>query len=262
MAKVELILFDVFAFSGMFLVFVVIVTAWRLPRRVPRTETWAYFMLSTFLASVVNVLIVGCQDGWDPNDALCSLQAILNKTTEAWNAFAGAALLLQVYLRLSHLNSTKPIPRGYIWLFGLEGWQPLTAHRDPIGMQCRLDSKLISRLINGLTAAGIIVMSMLKVLILSHIRSIRKMEGKIPSGVGLSVSSIVRGYVCNFFVFASLVACVLGEYSTQRWGLLLDGFGTALFPLLVGITFATQTDMLSAWMFWRESDGGMKGITV
>ncbi|KAF4614434.1 hypothetical protein D9613_003528 [Agrocybe pediades] len=223
MAKVELILFDVFAFSGMFLVFVVIVTAWRLPRRVPRTETWAYFMLSTFLASVVNVLIVGCQDGWDPNDALCSLQAILNKTTEAWNAFAGAALLLQVYLRLSHLNSTKPIPRGYIWLlcgvpcaiffivilivagFGLEGWQPLTAHRDPIGMQCRLDSKLISRLINGLTAAGIIVMSMLKVLILSHIRSIRKMEGKIPSGVGLSVSSIARGYICNFFVFASLV---------------------------------------------------------
>ncbi|KAF9559489.1 hypothetical protein CPC08DRAFT_515382 [Agrocybe pediades] len=116
MSNTAIILFDISSVAGLVLLTAVFLTAWG-SSGAARTPTWFTFIGSLIVLSGTNILIMGEQTGPEPTKWACFLQAIFIYPEVVFNAHAGAALLVQVYLSMLSIERSRILPRKYVtWL--------------------------------------------------------------------------------------------------------------------------------------------------
>lgn len=267
-----IVAYDVLHILGFIILVPVILTAWFSPR-VQRTPTWFPLMISWALATINASLIFGRQIGPIPPFALCLTQAGFLYAIPILTGATAVAFLLQIYLgfmaRFNHKEddyfSRSPVffavPIGvavalFVFVIVLGIQNPVFVTRDTTGMYCHISGSRVSKVSSGFLIAANLFMLILEVLIgILLYRNWVAFQHLQKLDNSLSLSTLVRVAIFSFLPLVVLILSLLVFKGRTGYERQITNIFIALVPLVAGIVFGSQKDILGVWLR-RKSSGG------
>ncbi|KAF4614962.1 hypothetical protein D9613_003517 [Agrocybe pediades] len=263
MSNTAIILFDISSVAGLVLLTAVFLTAWG-SSGAARTPTWFTFIGSLIVLSGTNILIMGEQTGPEPTKWACFLQAVLIYPEVVFNAHAGAALLVQVYLSMLSIERSRILPRKYVtWLVVcpiastfailvlstvMAAINPSVVRRDISGMRCHLEQvpQIVFYTSVAVGILGVAIIFVFEVLVISKFLRNRQAlkEGMIQGRTAPAM--ILRLTLFNVLIFIVVIISVF-VFKDAEASLAANNLAMATLPLGGAIIFGTQKDILGVW---------------
>jgi len=276
-----LIAFDIIYVVGLVFLVTIFLTVW-CSSSIKRASTWLMVIVSWFITSLANLMLVGQQTGRPPMTSVCLAQAMLIYAVPIFTSFYATAFMCQVYLSISlALNSNSTISRRQmillhalpcgafvgilieVLIFGV--LRPDTIQRHPLGMFCHLTLSTPPKITAGLTILAMIVFLSLEASIGVILYRLWKGSGKlIPLRSHDHISLDVAARVVIFGFCPMIAIGVSGLQYVPK--LQIDDTKTALIqgilPMTASLIFGTQRDIILTWMFWRKRESGRESEKV
>ncbi|TFK75175.1 hypothetical protein BDN72DRAFT_892523 [Pluteus cervinus] len=255
-----IIAYNVLQMLGFVLLVPVILTAWVSPR-VHRASTWFPFMLSWVFSTIIYSFLMVHQIGPSPSFALCLTQAGFVYASPALISLTGVAFLLQIYssiysaikITANHVAKSRllfflpiSIATGvfiYILTIGLH--DPDNVQRSPTGMYCHLGDErgYVPSFVDYFKPNGCLIAYLLY-RNWSAYRRLREMDA------AFSLSTLVRVTIFGFLpLFALIINFLAYEHRNSPIERGKINVTIATLPLLAGLVFGTQRDILRTWFF-------------
>ncbi|KAF8872507.1 hypothetical protein BD779DRAFT_334167 [Infundibulicybe gibba] len=233
-------------------------------RSLTRSPTWLNFTFSWIISafSYTLLFIAGQLSSPQPPFGICLTQAMMIYAAPPLAATATFALVLDVWLKVRISAGLGKTKSDYAWLTLLFLILPYIFYaslaiaclvlgtRDPqivqkvgSGMYCNLSNTVPGRISAILVTVFLVPTLGLIILILSSLRNNWRTFRQEKHGLPLIIRVLI-------FTFFGVVAIVLIFFSTIQHGAALNIVISTL-PVIVFMIFASQTDILDAWMCWR-----------
>ncbi|KAG5722764.1 hypothetical protein E4T56_gene7965 [Termitomyces sp. T112] len=265
--SIERTVFNVLLFLGLFLNVAVLLPA-LFSSKVHRRNAWYNVLISWMIYSLSYLLILGYQHEHEPPFGICLAQAALVYSCPTLCALTLVCLLLDYYILASALTFEKdanPLVLKLLLLFpwiafGFVGYivlmliaNPLAVTRNPVHFYCSINTN-----VPALFSAIVIFVASIVVLVVEACTAVilyRHWGVFIRPSLDkpyLSFSMFVRLSLFNIMILVAdgLDVTVIknpGKDSTAGWTIVM-----ATIPILAALTFGTQRDILSVYMFWRR----------
>ncbi|KAJ7019913.1 hypothetical protein C8F04DRAFT_323939 [Mycena alexandri] len=262
------LIFNCLAVSGLILLLATVVPA-ALSQNISRSKTWFSMIISWMVYASSYMLILGHQLGPDPPRGICGLQMLFIYACPPLTAFTGLAFVLDVYLRITGALFTNKTNHKYTMALLTVPWALFVViaaealivvgdfaeiQRDPNHMYCHSVVDTQTRVsaflcVFGLGTALCLEIWTAVILYRNWVR-FRHLTGSTKIR-DLRLSSLIRLLVFTLQTSTGLGlgATVTGQNVTE--GLALWSAVLPILPVLCGIAFGTQQDILRCWMFWR-----------
>ncbi|KAF8892335.1 hypothetical protein CPB84DRAFT_1783743 [Gymnopilus junonius] len=266
MSRAALAVFNVVVFLGLALLIAILATACfsRGSERIHRTATWFTLLSSGVLLNIVQVLVIGQQVGLAPNRPICIAQGILIYPTTSFFALMCTSHIIQLYL-LTRTGSLSLPPTDILWLnivpislsflifilatiIGLLDRSQV--QRDPSGFRCHIANPKAPDITIAVSITGGVIVLVLEGLVVAKLVHNRALYYGMLSRNTL----YIRTCIFNAILF---VAMLFGLWQPKNMTpsdkYVVSNITLAILPLALGLMFGTQTDILSAWIFWKRN---------
>ncbi|KAH8813945.1 hypothetical protein DL96DRAFT_1821148 [Flagelloscypha sp. PMI_526] len=267
-----IVAYDALLVVGFYATGILVLTA-AFSSRVQRSWNWYMAMIFWNLFCVEHLLLLTRQTGPQPPHTLCLIQAGFVYAAPATSAIAMACLILQFYVTLlevllqrrgleklvSQILLFFP-PLVFIGVFissliiGLR--HPKLVARGPVQLYCHVMDPFLPNFASSIGCFAVLAMIIFEALacciLCRRWQLIKNMKTSVRSAV--SLTTLIR-----FGLFT--IGPATGVFvTTSRMGprpqdSLTGAFVEASYPLWAALTFGTQTDIISVWMFWRKEKG-------
>ncbi|KAF9554260.1 hypothetical protein CPC08DRAFT_713050 [Agrocybe pediades] len=216
-------------------------------------------------------MIIGQQSGAQPWKWVCFLQATLSYAVFPLNTLIAGGFLIQIYFTVLYISKDRgPIPRACIVLptlvpsiiaLGVFAASVIVAshdwryvERESTGARCHLNrhpgpDKMLTA-VSLITSTGSTIVVIFEVLVLLLIRRSRHEIHTLSKGLAsnkLSPSLVIRVCLINIAIVIGVVVTALHSEETQSTKYAAD-FSMAIVPLLQCIIYASQEDIIGAWV--------------
>ncbi|KAJ7650199.1 hypothetical protein FB45DRAFT_11987 [Roridomyces roridus] len=279
-------LFNSLATLGLTLLSITLLAA-AFSRHTHRSKTWYSMIVSWQVYAASYLLILGYQLGPEPSRGICALQTMLIYSTPPLTTTTGLAFIFDTHLRLTKaLFANKTIHKHTLFLL-IAPWALFVAvaaggliavrdfaevQRDPNHMYCHsvintqtqisaiicvigLSTALIlicehSHFLSGSNADRAQVWT--SIILYRNWRLFRQIS--VSSASDLRLSSLVRILV---FTIQTSIGIGLGAFEAKgplKSGLAIWSALLPILPVLCGIAFGTQRDIVRCLMFWKSSN--------
>ncbi|KDR76233.1 hypothetical protein GALMADRAFT_156339 [Galerina marginata CBS 339.88] len=266
-----IVAFDIIYAIGLVSLGAILLTAWR-SSQIKRASTWIMVIVSWFITSLANLILVGQQTGRPPMTGVCLTQAMLIYALPIFCSFYATAFMWQVYLSISlALRSGSTVSRTQMALlhavpcasflgilievlvFGV--LRPDTIQRHPLGMYCHLTISTPSKITAGLTILALIVFFSLEVSIAITLWRLWKSSGKLSplrTQDHISIDVAARVVIFGFCPMVAIGVSALQYIPKFTINDTKTSLIQAALPVVASLIFGTQRDILRVWMFWRR----------
>ncbi|KAF8962439.1 hypothetical protein BDZ97DRAFT_1112705 [Flammula alnicola] len=253
---------------GLVILIAILCTAW-FSARVPRTSTWFLLVFSTILCNISSIMLLGQQTGPEPNMSICLVQAAMAYSTAVFNAFSGTAFVLQVYLSMTLVHnyytlfsrrivlmlnvlSTLMLCGSLTIILVYAVRNPSFVVRDPSGIRCHITSPLVRIMSIGISIGAAAVGLILQVVIGIKLHRAGNSFDSLPIQSKIPRAVIIRVFIFSAISFILIVLGLVSYSPMYEEGSGISDITLASTPLVGGIVFGTQKDILRVWMFWRR----------
>ncbi|KAF8183944.1 hypothetical protein BJ912DRAFT_975658 [Pholiota molesta] len=266
-----IVAFDILHVLGLVFLGAILLTVGR-SFHIKRASTWFMFILSWFLTSLSNLMILGQQTGSAPREGVCLIQAMLIYGMPVFSSLYAVAFLLQLYLFVRNTvneNSIAVTRRQIVMIHAL----PFTAftvtlievltlgllhpeaiQRHPSGMFCHLSNQIPSQITAAFTILAMITFLSLGILIFLKLRlkwtAVYAISSTAKTYPQISPDVATRVLIFSFCPIIALALSsiqYLPQHSADATKAKLN-IVLAVLPLVAGLIFGSQRDILRVWM--------------
>ncbi|KAF9563445.1 hypothetical protein CPC08DRAFT_323348 [Agrocybe pediades] len=274
MLSIGVYVFNVLSIGAIILLGITLLTA-LISSSVSRSPVWYTYMISIFVLSATNIMIVGQQCGPQaPSRVACIGQAILIYPTVVFPTYAACALLLQIYLTVVYYGTSRGLPKAIAKsLFVVPvvmtaialGISTISAALDPSravldasGMRCHIDHKnpttfISTVVICSFAATPILILEPLLIRKVLHGRRTLKNQDTAGYVTHSSGSMDMALRVCCFnilFLFALVALSMTFKLGDGGQGTI--NMAMAILPMGGGMLFGLQKDIIGVWKSWTQ----------
>ncbi|KAJ7678865.1 hypothetical protein DFH06DRAFT_499768 [Mycena polygramma] len=266
-SRIPTYVFNFLAATGFFLLLATVVPAAVSPS-IHRSKTWFSMIISWMVYAASYMLILGHQLGPEPPRGICGLQMLFIYACPPLTAISGLAFIVDVHLRIKNALFSSRVDHKYTSVLLVIPWASFVAvaaealiavrdfseiQRDPNHMYCHSIINVQTQItaiicVLGLGAAlGLEIWT--SVILYRNWLLFRHLSTSMSD---LRLSSLIRVLV---FTIMTSTGLGLGAYVTGQgvgkerlaiWSALLP-----ILPVLCGIAFGTQKDIVYCLMFWK-----------
>ncbi|PPQ92612.1 hypothetical protein CVT25_007304 [Psilocybe cyanescens] len=257
--------------------------------RVPRTMAWFLLISSATLGTGSRILVVGQQIGSDPNRVVCIVQAMLLSGTAILNIYTGAAFVLQLYFTLLAVKRSRELPS--IWRLLMQivpvfiflgtllavlvvrnsyprnelylkrstkigSLQPSLIRRSSSGMYCELAASSLNYSLTAVGLVGVLITVTTKVLILIELWATKRTltTEHLPKITRTPPGTVGRAFGYTFILFVIFILGVASFFPRDENLLAkITDIVIAVGAAVTAVVFATESDIMKVWLFWRKS---------
>ncbi|KAF8816020.1 hypothetical protein BYT27DRAFT_7209227 [Phlegmacium glaucopus] len=232
-----IIAYDVLHIFGLMFILAILLTAW-FSSSIRRSTGWYSLNCAWVLSCIGYLLILGHQTGPLPGHIHCLFQAMLINSLPALTEIAHRNALTFVTFMLEFYFVPYGVFTGILienLILGI--LHPTAVLREPHGYFCYFAIWLPVRITSAIVICSLIACLILGVRIILKCRNHWKACNTF----------LIRGNTSFGFIlrFGVVVSEILNWVNVVSLSL-------AAFPVVVGIMFGSQDDMLRVWMFWRK----------
>ncbi|KAJ6576539.1 hypothetical protein DFH09DRAFT_362948 [Mycena vulgaris] len=268
-SRTPTLVFNFLAVSGFILLLATVVPA-AMSSRIHRSKTWFSMIISWMVYAASYMLILGHQLGPQPPRGICVLQMLFIYASPPLTAISGLAFIIDVHLRIKRAIFTSRADHEYTRPLLIVPWALFAAiaaealavvhdfaeiQRDPNHMYCHSVGDIQTRIsaiicVIGLSSA-LCMEIWTSVILYRNWVLFRRLSTSMSD---LRLSSLIR-----ILVFTVMTSTGLGLGAIVAPANVVDGLSVwsallPILPVLCGIAFGTQKDILHCWMFWRPQD--------
>jgi len=266
-----IVVFNVLQMLSLFFIIAALVPA-AFSASIPRMKTWFALLITCGIYCVSYLLLLGHQNGPEPQLPICTLQAGLIYAGPPLVACAGLLFVTELYMRLSAVilsrNVNENIIYWMLWILPVvhtvDFWVAImhgladtrTISRDPSGLYCHITLGTPTTLTGALvgTFVGLMILGEIGTIIhlfrrrlsIKRIR-IRGTDFPLPLFLRTTMYTLVGGIgIAMVDILVNKTKSSESSSSYVTLNLL------AIVPLSVSLVFGTQMDIIKWYMFWRK----------